>query len=473
MKKLLFIIPVIFVFLCSFFLLLKKEKLEIDNIFFVSIDTLRADHLGCYGYVRNTSPFIDSLAKKGILFERVYSQIATTSPSHASIFTGLYPSQHGVVDNGYILDDSFVTLAEVLKDNGFITSAFTSTDRHFLHSNIHQGFEFYEEPEDTIKSYGIKYRQANFTINNAISWLNDFNIQDKLFMWIHLFDPHLPYNPPKEYWELVDKDISQNDFLSFIKRYQINIETFNNSIEKMYEQITNYDAEIRYVDEVLKKFFNFVEKKGLNKKTLWIITADHGEALGQHDWLEHGKTLYQDSIHVPLLFFFTEDIFPSKRINKVIEVSSIFKTVLDILDIKLDKNIDKEVLMGSFFDKIDNKNSAADEFAFSERRTYEKRDFPKDTPPWEMNYEEGKKYSLQNEKFKLIYNTVLGEELYNLHEDPFETNNIAGKNINQEYQKLREIILEFINLFEKTKNQKGQKVDQETIKKLKALGYIH
>lgn len=472
MRKFLFIIPILLIILYFCLSFLRKDETKIDNIFLITIDTLRADHLGCYGYARNTSPFIDSLSKKGIQFRRAYSQSSTTCPSHASIFTGMYLSQHRVLANGYVLDDSFVTLAEVLKNNGFKTVAFTSTDQHFLHSNINQGFEFYEEPEDTHRTYGFKYRQANLTLKNAIVWLYNFDIKEKLFMWIHIFDPHLPYNPPKEFYELMDNELNQKKFLKFVEKYQINLEVFDNSTEKMYEDITNYDAEIRYVDEEIKEFFNFIEEKGLNEKTLWIITSDHGEALGQHYWFQHGKTLYQDSIHVPLIFFFTEGIFPSIKINKIAEVSSIFKTILDILDIELNKKLEEEILMASLFDKKEKKFHSTGEFSFSERRAYEKNSFAEDTPLWIKNFEEGEKYSVQNEKFKLIYNTVLGEELFDLHEDPFETNNLAGMKFNAEHQELMGIIFRFIKRFEKYKNRKGRKVDQETIKRLKSLGYI-
>lgn len=279
------------------------KKLKLDRIYLIIIDTLRADHLGCYGYPRNTSPFIDSLAKEGILFEKAYSQSSSTCPSHASIFTGLYPFQHRVLANGYVLDDSYTTLAEILRDNGFKTAAFASTDRHFRVTNINQGFDFYEDPVGTMELLGRVYRSARLTKKNASIWLNNFDTNQKLFLWLHFFDPHIPYRPPKIHIQEIKESLNRQDFLRYMKNIPTDMEVFENKIYKMYRKIIRYDAEIRYVDEELKHFFSFIDHKGLNKNALWIITSDHGEGLGQHKWYIHGKLLYQEQIHVPLIFY--------------------------------------------------------------------------------------------------------------------------------------------------------------------------
>lgn len=479
MKKVLILILILFLSISLYFVFSKKDKIskkdriKVDNIFLITIDTLRADHLGCYDYPRDTSPFIDSLAKRGILFKKAYSQSATTCPSHASIFTGLYPSQHKVIDNAFVLDDSYITLAEILKEDGFRTVGITSTDRHFLASNLIQGLEFYEEPKDTVKIYGFKYRQATHTINNAIMWLYNFDIKEKLFMWIHLFDPHLPYNPPEGYYELMEKEVRKEGFIKFLEKFYINHEVFDNDNEKMFSHLTSYDAEIRYVDEEIKRFFDFAEEKGLNKNSLWIITSDHGEALGQHYWLWHGKTLYQEAIHVPLIFFFSQGIIPPSKIESVSEISAIFPTLLDILDIRLLRDLEKEIKAVSLFDEMKNEFDLMNKYAFSERQFYEERNYPEDTPLWKRRFEEGDKYSVQTKKFKYIYNTVLGEELYDLQSDPFETNNIANKKHSTNQARLKKMILTNIELFKKYKDRKTKKVDKKTIERLRSLGYIH
>jgi len=457
-----------------------KGKPEIDHVFFITIDTLRADHLGCYGYVRNTSPFIDSLAKKGVLFENAYSQSPSTCPSHASIFTGLYPSQHRVLANGYVLDDSYTTLAEILRENGLKTAAFASTDRHFHQSNIDQGFEFYEEPLDTEKTYGFKYRPARLTINNAIIWLDNFDPKNKLFLWIHVFDPHYPYHPPREYYKELGNDLKKDIFLQYVERFHIDTEVFNmkvlssdyeqlSSKEKMYEYITNYDAEIKYVDNELRRFYDFVERKGLNKNSLWIITSDHGEALGQHHWLQHGALIYQEEIHVPLIFFSNQK-FNSKRIKEVVENFNIFSTVLDFLQIKIVKELATEINSMSLFKKIWNaQENLEKKFAFSERVRKAKKD------PIIKIYEERQKYAIQNKDFKYIYRSDSEDEFYDIREDPFEQNNLTNTTTYkyvEEKKAFQKNLSETLSKLEKYENVKTEMVDKKTIERLKSLGYL-
>ncbi len=437
----------------------------------ITIDTLRADHLGTYGYPRNTSPFIDSLAEKGILFENSFSQSSTTCPSHASIFTGLYCSQHGVLANHYILPESATTLAEILKENGFKTAAFTSTDAHFLSTNLNQGFEFYEEPFNARATYNIKYRPARLTINNAIIWLDNFNPTRKLYFWVHVYDPHLPLVPPREYTEKIDQN--KKDVLKFLEKFNINLGLFNNE-DDLYKYITLYDAEIRYVDEELKRLFSFAEKKGLNKNSLWIITADHGEGLGQHDYLIHSKMLYQEQLHVPLIFFFTDSKIKPIRIKNIVENFDIFSTVLDVLKIDAENELKKEIQSVSLWKTIRGlKEKEIKQFAFSEREKYPEKDpSPIKLPESKRIWEKGDKYSIQDDNYKYILRTDFQDEFYNLKIDPHEKTNLIDKNSNQT-KTFREMILRYLKLFQRYANKKARLVDPKIRKKLKSLGYIH
>ncbi len=456
----------ILVFVLVISIIIKKRNNEIKHVFLITIDTLRADHLSCYGYPVKTTPFIDSLAKNGIFFKNAFSQSASTCPSHASIMTGLYPSEHRVIANGYILDDSYTTLAEILKEKGFKTAAFTSTDRHFLASNIDQGFEMYEEPLDTVKTYGYKYRPARLTINNAILWLDNFNVNRKLFLWIHLFDPHLPYHPPEKYKEIIRKQLSKEFLEKFVKKANVNLEIFDNSFGKYYEHILNYDAEIRYVDDELKRFFGYIKNKGLYKNSLFIITGDHGEGLGQHDWLQHATQIYQEEIHVPLVFYFGGI---KRKIVKVIddpvENFDIFSTVLDLLEIG---NFKEKVSSISLRKKIF-ENKKVRKYVFTERQFYKKRKiYKKKLPFWKKMWEKGIKVSIQDKHFKYIYRSAFKDEFFNLKKDPYELKNIKDSNekIAIRYKKK---ILKILSNFKKTK---VRKVNKKIIKRLKSLGYV-
>lgn len=452
------------------------KKIKIDRIYLIIIDTLRADHLSCYGYPRNTSPFIDSLAKEGILFEKAYSQSSSTCPSHASIFTGLYPFQHRVLANGYVLDNSYTTLAELLRDNGFKTAAFASTDRHFRATKINQGFDFYEDPVGTMQLIGRVYRSARLTKNSAKIWLDNFNPDQKLFLWLHLYDPHIPYRPPQKHIQEIKESLSEKAFLQHIEKIPVDLEVFDHNKEKMYGRISRYDAEIRYVDQEFKHFFSVIEHKGLNENALWIITSDHGEGLGQHKWYEHGKHIYQEEIHVPLIFYFSNKKVEPKRIKDVVENFDIFSTLIEALGINISKNLKKEVKSISLWGKITRNESVIEkEHSFSERRIYEtnlKKMYP-GIPTWQLNFEEGEKYCLQNRNFKYIFRTKLPDELYNLAKDPFELNNIIDK---KEYEKdkivLREELSKILNEIKNYQGKKLKKVNQEELEKLRSLGYI-
>ncbi len=453
---------------CDFF---KKDN-QIDHIFLITIDTLRSDHLSCYGYPRETTPFIDSLAAKGILFENAISQSATTCPSISSIMTGLYPFQHKVIANGYVLDNSYTTLAEILREKGVRTIAFTSTDSHFLSSNINQGFEFYEEPLDTEKTYGCEYRQARLTIDNVILWLYNFNPEDRLFLWIHLFDPHTPYYPPDRYYRILDKETDRDKFIDFLKKSHINLKIFENSTNKLYEYITSYDAEIRYADEELNRFHRFVENRGLNKNSIWIITSDHGECLGQHSWLKHGKLLYKEAINVPLIFYLPE--FNEQQVIKdVVENFNIFPTVLEAFNV--DINNQKNLNTLSLWTKLQNpKRELQKKIAFCERRYYEDvNETSKDVPFWEVFYEKGEKYSIQNKNFKYIFKTEGIDEFYDLENDLYELFNlIESDKFSLEKKELRNELFEILKEKEKYKDTSPRIADRKVINKLKSLGYV-
>ena len=248
-----------------------------ERIVLVVIDTLRADHLGSYGYRRPVSPFLDSLAERGVVFSRAYAQSSTTQPSHASLFTSLYPLQHNVHRNGFRLDESYVTLAELLARQGFATAAFTSTDAHFDWGGLRQGFEHYDElaqdgstKHDTKRKPDDKlYRPANETIDSAIRWLDAVSPDQRFFLWVHLFDPHGPRDPPAEYLQKlrpknVAERLAQIEFLKTEHR----LDTSRNGA--LRRQILLYDGEIAFVDAELRRLYSELARRGLDNGALWV-----------------------------------------------------------------------------------------------------------------------------------------------------------------------------------------------------------
>ena len=267
----------------------------------VTLDTLRADHLGVYGYPRPTSPFLDELASRGVVFERAYAPMATTAPSHASIFTSLHPLEHGVMSNGRRLGASFPTLAERLRASGFRTAGFVSTHAHWRPLGLDRGFETFDaRPRESREVY----RTADRTVDAALAWLSDCGACDRLMLFVHLFDAHAPLRPPERHLDVFrtaapDARLAHATFLA--ASHRVPTAFYSDDPGRMLFIMDRYDAEVRFVDEQLRRLYDGLASHGLSDGTLWIVTADHGEGLGNHRWMGHGQA-YEESLRVPLIF---------------------------------------------------------------------------------------------------------------------------------------------------------------------------
>jgi len=279
------------------------RRAERPNVLVITIDTLRADHLGCYGYGLARTPAIDKLAGESVRFIDAVSSAPITMPSHSSIFTGLFPPAHGVRDNGaYALGENAVTLAERLHDAGYTTHAFVSALVLNRRYNLNQGFETYDDDlwaEDDPKLFMIRERQAPKTADRFLQWFGEWDRTrtKPFFTWIHFFDPHQPYRPSFT-------DASLN--------------------------VTPYDAEIAGVDRQVGRIVETLRSKGLLDNTFLILTADHGESLGEHGEKTHAIFVYDATVRVPLLIRYHKAFAPGVYSGPVRSVD-IVPTVLGIL----------------------------------------------------------------------------------------------------------------------------------------------
>lgn len=252
------------------------------NVILISIDTLRSDRLSCYGYKYKTSPHIDKLAEEGVLFENIYAQSPWTLPSHMSILTSLYPSVHGVQTTDDSLSGDFITLAEVLKNNGYYTAAFVDASFVSAKYGFNQGFDIYDDSGGRIKVINKK----------AISFIEKFcatrkSPQSKFFLFFHVFDVHGPYKPPESYRNLFyngkdpyDKD---NHSMNLVKQMpQLKYQEFGEITDINYVRAL-YDSGIRYVDDQLEELFKRLKDLGIYDETLIVFTSDHGESLFEHE----------------------------------------------------------------------------------------------------------------------------------------------------------------------------------------------
>jgi arylsulfatase A-like enzyme/Tfp pilus assembly protein PilF len=258
------------------------------NIILITVDTLRPDHLGCYGYGAARTANIDRLAMEGVRVEHAIAPTPLTLPSHTSILTGLDPPAHGVRDNGtYRVPEAVETLAERLKSEGYQTQAFVSAE--VLHSryNLDQGFDGYDDElwtEAGASDFMYRERAGHHTMDRAVEWLtrraSESTKDAPFFVWLHLFDPHVPYDPPE-----ADARLSP----------------------------TPYDGEIASVDRQIGRLLAALEQQEVLDETILAFTSDHGESLGEHQEATHAIFIYESTVHVPLIFRYPRKL-PAHRI---------------------------------------------------------------------------------------------------------------------------------------------------------------
>jgi len=240
------------------------------NLLLVTIDTLRADHVGVYGATFARTPTIDALAARGVRFEHAQSPVPLTGPSHATILTGLYPPVHGVRDNiVFPLDARQQTLATRLKAAGYRTAAFVGAYPVAAAFGFRQGFDTFTEnfKESPIPGAGAQ-RPANEVVDDALGWLTRLG-KDRFFVWMHLYDPHAPYDPPEPY---------RTDFAGRL-----------------------YDGEIAFTDAQLGRVFDWLRSSGHEQDTVVAVLSDHGESLGEHQEQTHAVLIYEATLHVPFM----------------------------------------------------------------------------------------------------------------------------------------------------------------------------
>lgn len=271
------------------------------NVLLITVNTLRADHLGCYGYFRETSPAIDWLAENGTRFDHAYCPRPITGPSIASLFTGLYPSQHGVQRPGGILDEEAKTIAERFSESGWSTAGIVTNGSLYPEFGFDQGFN----------EYIFGHTRAAEGTDHALEWLeaNGRN-PNAWFLWVHYLDPHMKYEPGPPYDEMFGQGAGT------LNRHQ--------------RMIDLYDGEIRCTDDQISRIFDWLAQAGLQLQTLVILTADHGESLGEHEvYYRHGLDPYQPSARVPLILY-APAVIPAGRVcPAVVSLVDLLPTVLD------------------------------------------------------------------------------------------------------------------------------------------------
>ncbi|MGH0028176.1 MAG: sulfatase, partial [Myxococcota bacterium] len=284
------------------------------NLVIVSLDTLRAPSVGSYGYGRETSPYLDSLAERGALFEGAITTSVTTGPSHMSLFTGLYPVNHGLSTGLEYKAEPVSTLARVLRAAGYQTTAFTENGYIVRARGFGDGFSEYTENKAILRKRGPG--EVRVTFGQAQRWLEaPGRAREPFHLFIHTYEVHSPFRPPKEYAALFRDDDHPGPEDPALRR-----------------QRDNYDREIRYVDDKLRELVGTLEERGLMERTLLVITADHGEEFHEHGRYQHGGAVFDETLRVPLLFL-GPDVPPGRHAGQV-SLIDVLPTVIDYLDVE-------------------------------------------------------------------------------------------------------------------------------------------
>jgi arylsulfatase A-like enzyme/uncharacterized protein HemY len=396
------------------------------NVILVTVDTLRADKIGCYGNPFVRTPAMDALAAGGIRFENCISQTPLTLPSHTTIMTGTLPPFHGVRDNGgFVVPAELVTMAETFKARGYDTGAFVAAYVLDAKWGLNQGFDEYFDRFDLSRfekiGLGEVQRPAGEVIDDALAWI-ERKKGGKFFAWIHLYDPHTPYEPPEP-------------FLSEYPR-------------------SPYLGEIAYTDAQLVRLWDYLGQAGLRDDLFLVLAADHGESLGEHDEGSHGFFIYQAALHVPLII---ATPFPALRgvtSAETVSLVDVMPTVCEMAGIPVPVEVQGRSLVPSFFSP----GAAMARLAYSE--SY----YPR------YHYGWSELRSVQDGRFKLILAPV--PELYDLDNDPGEAKNLATleKGVFEDLSARAETLMTEAgrNALEVDLG----KVDEETREKLAALGYV-
>lgn len=411
-----------FIIFTSFFLtqaipasLPPEKKL---NVLLITIDTLRPDRVSVYSNKYLNTPNIDSIAARGVVFDRALAHVPITLPSHASIFLGLNPPSHGVRDNaGFRVKPESTTLAEILKAEGYSTGAFVGAFPLDSRFGLNQGFDVYDDlfPAQPSLPFTFSERRAEIVINSALNWLR--KEKSPWFCWVHLWDPHTPYFPPEPYLKRFPND--------------------------------PYTAEVAYVDDQLGRLFTFLIETKQMAETLIIFTADHGESLGEHGELTHGYFIYNSTLWVPLITA-GPGIKPG-RVSEFVSHVDLLPTICDLLRIKKPAFLEG----ASLLPWLQGKKARGRPIYIESLDPYLNRGC---APLFGL--------ILNGQKF---IDSPLAE-LYDLKLDFEEKNNLAGK---VEISPYRKRLREIMSLMPGAGSITAKKpVDAETRRRLQSLGYI-
>jgi arylsulfatase A-like enzyme len=428
----------------------KQQNGKRPNIILMTLDTTRADRLSCYGYKRKTSPNLDKLAEESVLYTQAIAPSSWTLPSHASLFTGKFTTSHGarydpegplrlneVIQASPIyrargLAQDELTLAEILKNEGYVTAAVVGGPWMKRIFGLDKGFDFYDDSE--ISSYNG--RLAEQVTASAVTWIKQSRKKD-FFLFLNYFDPHAPCIPPEGFMTaFLAKDI---------KSYEKQL----SKEEDRELQNALYDAEILYMDDHIGQLLKELKGYNLYENTWIIVTADHGELLGEHGKFGHGQYLYQEELHIPLFMKHPGGEVPASQSSVRVQLTDILPIILKRLEIPVPSGIQGDVPPQTSHPIL------------------------AEVYPLPLDSNDGDWRAIFEGDFKFIWNSKGRHQLFNLANDPAETVNLAERESRRAARMLSEMNRYLLKLPGPGPATPPKELDENTRKALKSLGYVN
>ncbi len=425
---------------------------SLPDVVVLTLDTTRADHLGVYGYFRDTSPTLDAFAGGALVFDRLIVPMATTLPTHTSLFTGTWPEEHGVLANvihggqRFVPSEQLVSFATVLRDSGYQTAGFVSAAPLKKKTGIESGFQVFTAPKRM-------ERIGSETVDDALTWLGS-TADTPILLWVHLYDPHNPFRAPPEYdarfktTPEVEAWVAERQVSDLTKRP-------TGDIVRALPSINSYDAEIRYMDDQVARLLEGLSERGRLDDSLIVVMGDHGEGLNQHGQPGHGL-VWSEQLHAPLMIR-APGITPG-RVDTLLSAADVLPTALSLLELPV---------ADAFLKQVTGVDVLGDDFSA--------RPVLSQTSARQLEFGRPLTYALTGPTWKCTWQDDGVAELFQLTTDPHELTDLSE----QEPERLAACTTELRSALEVQKARgtalgagKTTDLTPAEVQALKALGYM-
>ncbi len=420
------------------------------NVLLITIDTMRADRLGCYGASGMRTPHMDRLARRGALFQECVSPIPETSPAHASILTGLYPKHHGMRQNGVALNQSLPVLPDILGSEGFTTAAFVAGFPLLEKFGFARGFDHYDDYlTDGFTSRDGEVQRTERIAQKVVDafsfWLE--REDGPFFAWIHLFDPHAVYAAPGPYRRMYYNGAERDPENRSLEGVSLPGYLLLGGVTDVEYPVALYEGEVSYVDHQIGRLIDLLRVRGVLARTLVILTGDHGESMNEHGYyFGHSRFLYEPSLHVPLIMHWPGRVPAGVSVDGPVSLVDLVPTILDLLEIDGAGTWDGSSLVPLLFG-----STRPSSYMFLERSLLAG----------------GGPGGVRKGDWKFVTTSERGEELYNLENDPGELTNLLSLE-RERAKELRGVLADW----RRDDKPISEILDPRTREVLRGLGYV-